>query len=166
MHVPGTVRGWILPPWEGGPVRLPSCQILIACHGEAPSPGVGRAVYAPIPEVSFSCLLILLRLARLADMVRLLPLPTQDKTADEVPNVHRLSAFLLGIRKKPYMSAKLANRSNVSRQLSFFLGEEEALHASQTCQVQQYQQTAKGNLWDWGIHTGGTTTEEAASLEL
>ena len=20
MHVPGTVRGWILPPWEGGPL--------------------------------------------------------------------------------------------------------------------------------------------------
>ena len=47
MHVPGTVRGWILPPWEGGPVRLPSCQTLIACHGEAASPVVGRAVHAP-----------------------------------------------------------------------------------------------------------------------
>ena len=68
MHVPGAVRGWILPPWEGGPVRFPSCQIFIACHGEAASPIVGRAVYAPIPEVSFSCLLILLRLAKLADM--------------------------------------------------------------------------------------------------
>ena len=33
------------------------------------------------------------------------------------------------------------------------LFEEEALHASQTCQLQQYQQTAKGNLWDWGIHS-------------
>ena len=68
MHVPGTVRGWILPPWEGGPVRLPSCQTLIACHGEAASPIVGRAVDAPIPEVSFSCLLILLQLASWADM--------------------------------------------------------------------------------------------------
>ena len=55
MHVPGTVRGWILPPWEGGPLRLPSL---------------------------------------------------------------------------------------------FFFFEEEALHASQTCQLQQYRQTAKENLWD------------------
>ncbi len=61
-------RDWILPPWEGGPVRLPSCQTLIACHGEAASPIVGRAVDAPIPEVSFSCLLILLHLASLAGM--------------------------------------------------------------------------------------------------
>ena len=68
MHVPGTVRGWILPPWEGGPVGLPSCQTLIACHGEAASPIVGRAVDAPIPEVSFGCLLILLHLASLAGM--------------------------------------------------------------------------------------------------
>ena len=68
MHVPGTVRGWILPPWEEGPVRLPSCQILIACHGEAASPIAGRAVYAPTPEVSFSCLLIFLHLASLAGM--------------------------------------------------------------------------------------------------
>ena len=42
------------------------CSILV--HGEAASPIVGRAVDAPIPEVSFSCLLILLQLARLADM--------------------------------------------------------------------------------------------------
>jgi len=33
----------------------------IACHGKAASPVVGRAVYAFIPEVSFSCPLILLR---------------------------------------------------------------------------------------------------------
>ena len=59
--MPGTVRGWILPPWEGGPHRLPSCHTLIACHGEAASPIVGRAVDAPIPELSFSCLLILLQ---------------------------------------------------------------------------------------------------------
>ena len=68
--MPGTVRGWILPPWEGGPLRLPSRarHLLIACHGEAASPVVGRAVYAPILEVYFSCLLILLRLASLAGM--------------------------------------------------------------------------------------------------
>ena len=66
--MPGTVRGWILPPWEGGPVRFPSCHIIIACHGEAASPVAGRAVYAPTPEVSVSCLLILLQLASLADM--------------------------------------------------------------------------------------------------
>ena len=35
----------------------------------------------------------------------------------------------------------------------FVLLEEEALHVSQTCQSQQYQQTAKGNLWGWGIHS-------------
>ena len=35
----------------------------------------------------------------------------------------------------------------------FFCFEEEALHVSQTCQVQQYEQTAKGNLWGWGIHS-------------
>ena len=35
---------------------------------EAASPVVGCAVDAPIPEVSVSCLLILLRLAILADM--------------------------------------------------------------------------------------------------
>jgi len=41
---------------------MPSCHTRIACHGEAASPVVGRAVYAFIPEVSFSCPLILLRL--------------------------------------------------------------------------------------------------------
>ena len=46
MHVPGTVRGWILPPWEGGPVRLSSSHTVIACHGEAASPVVGRSVDA------------------------------------------------------------------------------------------------------------------------
>ena len=40
---------------------MSSCHIRIACHGKAASPVVGRAVYAFIPEVSFSCLLILLR---------------------------------------------------------------------------------------------------------
>ena len=78
MHVPGTVLGWILPPWEGGPIRLPSCHLLIACHGEAASP---------------------------------------------------VFSFL------------------------FFFWVEEASHASQTCQVQQYQQTAEGNLWGRGIHS-------------
>jgi len=34
----------------------------------AASPVVGRAVYASLPEVSFSCPLMLLRLATLADM--------------------------------------------------------------------------------------------------
>ena len=46
MPVPGAVRGWILPPWEGGPLRLPSCHILIACHGKAAFPVAGRAVDA------------------------------------------------------------------------------------------------------------------------
>ena len=40
---------------------MSSCHIRIACHGKAASPVVGRAVYAFIPEVSFSCPLILLR---------------------------------------------------------------------------------------------------------
>ena len=66
--MPGTVHGLILPPWEGGPIRLSLCHALIACHGKAASLIVGRAVYAPITEDSFSCLLILLRLASLADM--------------------------------------------------------------------------------------------------
>jgi len=52
---------WILPPREGGALRMSSCHIRIACHGKAASPVVGPAVYAFIPEVSFSCLLILLR---------------------------------------------------------------------------------------------------------
>ena len=41
---------------------LSSCHTLIAYHGKAASIVVGRAVYAPISEVFFSCLLILLRL--------------------------------------------------------------------------------------------------------
>jgi len=40
---------------------MSSCHTRIACHGEAASPVVGPAVYAFIPEVSFSCPLILLR---------------------------------------------------------------------------------------------------------
>jgi len=40
---------------------MSSCHTRIACHGKAASPVVGRAVYAFIPEVSFSCPLILLR---------------------------------------------------------------------------------------------------------
>jgi len=42
-------------------LRLSSCHTLIACHGKAASPVVGRAVYALLPEVSFSCPLMLLR---------------------------------------------------------------------------------------------------------
>jgi len=41
--------------------RMSSCHTRIACHGKAASPVVGRAVYAFIPEVSFSCPLMLLR---------------------------------------------------------------------------------------------------------
>jgi len=48
--------------------RLSSCHTRIACHGKAASPVVGRAVYAFIPEVSFSCPLMLLRSATLAHM--------------------------------------------------------------------------------------------------
>ena len=44
------------------------CHTLIACHGEASSCVVGLAACAPIPEVSFSCLLILVRLASWANM--------------------------------------------------------------------------------------------------
>jgi len=48
-------------PSGGRALRMSSCHIRIACHGKAASPVVGRAVYAFIPEVSFSCPLILLR---------------------------------------------------------------------------------------------------------
>ncbi len=47
----------ILPPWEGGPIRL---SVYIACRGKAASPGAGRAVYPTLLEVSFICLLVLL----------------------------------------------------------------------------------------------------------
>ena len=57
---------WILPPREGGG-RL-HVHTRIACHGKAASPVVDLAVYAIIPEVSFSCPLTLLRLANLAGM--------------------------------------------------------------------------------------------------
>jgi len=40
---------------------MSSCHTRIACHGKAASPVVGRAVYTFIPEVSFSCPLILLQ---------------------------------------------------------------------------------------------------------
>ena len=64
-----TEQRGLTPPWEGGPVRLPSCHILIACRGEAASSVAGRAVDAPTREISFSCLLILLRLASLAGIL-------------------------------------------------------------------------------------------------
>ena len=48
-----------------------------------------------------------------------------------------------------------------SADISFFLFlEEEALHVSQICQLQQYQRTANGNLWDLGIHS---TTHDGGS---
>jgi len=55
-------------PSGGRALRLSSCHTQIACHGRAASPVVGRAVYALVPEVSFSCPLMLLRSANLADM--------------------------------------------------------------------------------------------------
>jgi len=57
---PGNRRGLGSLP-RGRALRMSSCHIRIACHGKAASPVVGRAVYAFIPEVSFSCPLILLR---------------------------------------------------------------------------------------------------------
>ncbi len=48
--MPGAIRDWILPPREGGPIGLSCCTVHIACHGEAASPGVGRAVYPTILE--------------------------------------------------------------------------------------------------------------------
>ena len=58
--MPGAMRDWILPPREGGPIRLSCWTVYIACHGEAASPGAGRAVYPTLLEVSFICLLVLL----------------------------------------------------------------------------------------------------------
>jgi len=55
-------------PSGGRALRLSSCHTRIACHGKAASPVVGRAAYALLPEVSFSCPLLLLRSATLADM--------------------------------------------------------------------------------------------------
>ena len=46
--MPGAMRDWILPPREGGPIRLSCCNVHIACHGEAPSPERGAAY--PIPK--------------------------------------------------------------------------------------------------------------------
>ena len=45
---------------------------------------------------------------------------------------------------------------------SFF--EEEALHASQIRQSQQYRRTAKGNLWDSGMHS--TTHNEGSCFAM
>ena len=42
-----------LPPREGGPIRLSGWTVYIACHGEAASPGAGRAVYPTLLEISF-----------------------------------------------------------------------------------------------------------------
>lgn len=56
------------------------CHTLIACHGEASSCVVGLAACAPIPEVSFSCLLILVRLASWANMYGF---SSSMKTADK-----------------------------------------------------------------------------------
>ena len=66
--MPGAMRGRILPPREGGHIRLSGSHMLIACHGEAASPGVGRAVRPKLPEVSYICLLIVLQLATLVGM--------------------------------------------------------------------------------------------------
>ena len=52
----------------------------------------------------------------------------------------------------------------------FFFLEEEALHVSLACQCQQYQQTAKGNLWDWCVnsttHHGGSCCAMASDSVL
>ena len=58
--MPGAMRDWILPPREGGPIRLSCWTVYIACHGETASPGAGRAAYPTLLEVSFICLLVLL----------------------------------------------------------------------------------------------------------
>ena len=47
--MPGAMRDWILPPRGGGPIRLSCWSVYIASHGEAASPGAGRAVCPIIP---------------------------------------------------------------------------------------------------------------------
>ena len=59
--MPGAMRD---APREGGPFRLSCWTVYVACHGEAASPGVGRAVYPTFLEGSCICLLVLLSLAR------------------------------------------------------------------------------------------------------
>ncbi len=45
----------------------------VACHGETASPGVGRAVYPTILEVSFICLLGIAVIGKIGRHVRFLP---------------------------------------------------------------------------------------------
>jgi len=66
---------------------MSSCHIRIACHGKAASPVVGRAVYAFIPEVSFSCPLILLRW-----QIRLTCKASSSKKKKKKPNLAILTS--------------------------------------------------------------------------
>ena len=61
---------------------MPSCHMLIACRGVAASPVVGRAVYAPILEVSFSLSADVAAIGKLGWHVRLLLPPLHKKMID------------------------------------------------------------------------------------
>ena len=102
---------------------MSSCHIRIACHGKAASPVVGRAVYAFIPEVSFSCPLILLRW-QIRLTCKASPCQKKKKEKNRCMRAvgylfHSLACcrglsffffpFFFGfLRKKPYMSALFA----------------------------------------------------------
>ena len=64
--MPGAVRGWILPPQEGGPLACHHVLFVSLAMAKQLPPWKGCAVYAPIPELSYICRLILLQLASLA----------------------------------------------------------------------------------------------------
>ena len=65
--------------------------------------------------------------------------------------MHRLSWTAVS----PYTLTRPKPGCNAASLLFFFLFffEEQALHVSLACQLQQYQPADIGNLWDWGIHS-------------
>ncbi len=84
----------------------------VACHGETASPGVGRAVYPTILEVSFICLLGVAVIGKIGRHVRLLKKSkNQKKNMASCSQMARLADmkpghlfFFFVWRKKPYMS--------------------------------------------------------------
>ena len=64
-------------------------------HGETASPGVGRAVYPTILEVSFICLLVLLSIGKIGRHVRFLP-QTKKKLKKIASSAHEQPHFMGG----------------------------------------------------------------------
>jgi len=116
--------------------------------------------YLPFSSFSTCCIDAPRRVIAYIDAFRQLH-PHRLVAVDELPYHEAMSQPL-------FHSWQVLHMGNLIAFFFFFFFEEEALHVSQSCRSQQYQRTAKGNLWDEGVHStthnGGSCFAMASDL--